>query len=303
MEVLLKVEQLSKRFKNFKAVDDLSFTVNKGDVYGFLGQNGAGKSTTIRMLLTLIAPDSGTIEFNGESIFHSRNKWLRQTGAVIERPDMYNYLSAYDNLRLFAKLSGIKPTKKILDDQLAMVGLLDRADSKVKTYSQGMKQRLGIAIALVHQPELVILDEPTNGLDPQGIADMRNLILSLSRDHGKTLIISSHLLYEIEQVATRMLIINKGKKIVEGKVSELLNPADTIVIMETQNDTAAFEKLSQSRWANISSYDDQVLRLKMHKNDIPAFVAGDVAQSLGIISISPRHSLEDYFLHITGKRN
>ena len=201
MQSVIKVSNLTKQFKGLTAVNDLSFSVNKGDVYGFLGQNGAGKSTTIRMLLTLIAPTSGEIELFGMNIKTHRSEILRQVGAVVEKPDVYKYLSAYENVALFAKLSGVKVTDKLVMDQLAMVGLASRAKDTVKTFSQGMKQRLGIGIALVHNPQLIILDEPTNGLDPQGIADIRNLILSLSKEMGKTIVVSSHLLSEIEQVA------------------------------------------------------------------------------------------------------
>src|SRR5688500_881735 len=162
MSPIISVQHLSKQFKDTRAVDDLSFTVNKGDVYGFLGQNGAGKSTTIRMLLTLIKPTAGSIKIFGKDLNHERHEILKKIGAIIERPDLYKYLTAKENLSVFAKMSGVKvPTGKIMQ-QLEMVGLADRANSKVKTFSQGMKQRLGIAIALVHDPELIMLDEPTN---------------------------------------------------------------------------------------------------------------------------------------------
>jgi ABC-type multidrug transport system ATPase subunit len=212
MNTILEINHLSKKYKDFTAVDDLSFSVNSGDVYGFLGQNGAGKSTTIRMMLTLIEPTSGEINIFGKPLSKNRHEILSKIGAVVERPDLYKYLTAYENLKLFAKMSNINVTHKLLMDQLDMVGLADRSDSKVKTYSQGMKQRLGIGIALVHNPDLIILDEPTNGLDPQGIADIRNLILKLSTEMGKTVIVSSHLLSEIELIANRMIVIHKGKK-------------------------------------------------------------------------------------------
>lgn len=164
MAAIISVTHLSKKFKDFTAVDDLSFTVNEGDVYGFLGQNGAGKSTTIRMLLTLIKPTSGNINMFGMNLNTHRSEILQQAGAVIEKPDLYKYLTAYQNLYIFAKMSGIKVTRQLLMEQLDMVGLAERAHSKVKTFSQGMKQRLGIAVALVHNPKLIVLDEPTNGL-------------------------------------------------------------------------------------------------------------------------------------------
>ncbi|HEX8313641.1 MAG TPA: ATP-binding cassette domain-containing protein, partial [Flavisolibacter sp.] len=213
MSSIIEVNGLTKVFKGLTAVDNLSFSVPKGEVYGFLGQNGAGKSTTIRMLLTLIQPTSGTISILGKDLFHHRKKALKETGAIIEKPDMYNYLTALENIGIMARLSGVRLTKKELLMQLERVGLAERATSKVKTFSQGMKQRLGIACALVHNPQLIVLDEPTNGLDPQGIADVRHLILSLSRTEGKTVFVSSHLLSEIEVIADNMLIIDRGKKV------------------------------------------------------------------------------------------
>ncbi|HSN60183.1 MAG TPA: ABC transporter ATP-binding protein [Ferruginibacter sp.] len=303
MSVMLQVNNLSKNFDTLKAVNDLSFTVNEGDVYGFLGQNGAGKSTTIRMLLTLIKPSSGEINIFDKSVLHHRNEVLSQVGAIIERPDLYKYLTAYDNLSIFARLSGLKVSRKLIMDQLQMVGLADRSSSKVKTYSQGMKQRLGIAVALVHNPKLIILDEPTNGLDPQGIADMRNLILNLSREHGKTVIVSSHLLTEIEQIANRMIIIHKGKKITEGVVSELLDPSHTIVALETTDDVKTIELLKQSQWAHHLQPAQTSIRLQMNKNDIPVLAAWLTETGTGIMSINPMNSLEDYFLSLTNPAN
>lgn len=298
MSAIIRVSHLSKQFKDTKAVDDLSFTVNKGDVYGFLGQNGAGKSTTIRMLLSLIAPTEGDITIFDKKLSTHRSAILRQVGAVIEKPDLYKYLSAYDNLSIFAKMSGIKASRELLMQQLEMVGLADRAKGKVETFSQGMKQRLGIAVALVHNPELIILDEPTNGLDPQGIADIRNLILRLSREMGKTILISSHLLSEIELIANRMIILHKGKKMVEGKVSELLDPAHSMIQLETTNDQLAKEKLLQSKWAD-TLQEGKSIRLLMNKQAVPQLISDLVALDISILSVNSSHSLENYFLSLT----
>lgn len=303
MAELLRVENLTKNFKELTAVNDLSFTVNEGDVYGFLGQNGAGKSTTIRMILTLVKPSHGSIFFEGKEIHHTGKKWLQNVGAIIERPDVYKFLSAYDNLSIFARLSGRKQSRKELMGRLDMVGLADRAKSKAATYSQGMKQRLGIAIALVNDPKLVILDEPTNGLDPQGIADMRELIIDLSKVHGKTVIISSHLLYEIEQVANRMIIINKGKKITEGVVSELLNPADTVVELHTNDNEKTFTFIRSSTWKDNLAPEQGQVKLKMHKENIPQLIRDVSAAGIDILSVVPRHSLEEFFLNITKEAN
>jgi ABC-type multidrug transport system ATPase subunit len=299
MSSIIQVNNLSKQFKEINAVDDLSFTVEQGDVYGFLGQNGAGKSTTIRMLLTLIKPSAGEISIFNKNLSTHRSDILKQVGAVIEKPDLYKYLSAYDNLAIFAKMSGIKAERKLLMEQLKMVGLDERANSKVKTFSQGMKQRLGIAVALVHNPQLIILDEPTNGLDPQGIADMRNLILHLSREVGKTIVVSSHLLSEIELIANRMIIIHKGKKIVEGKVAELLDPSKSLVQIETGNNAEAREKLQQTKWIDSLQNKSGKLQLKMNKLDVPQLIAELVGMQVQVISVDPMHSLEDYFLSLT----
>ena len=300
MQQIVQVTGLTKQFKNLTAVDGLSFSVNEGDVYGFLGQNGAGKSTSIRMMLTLIEPTSGEIEIFGMKLAKHRREILSQIGAVIEKPDIYKYLSAYDNLQLFAKLSGINPSRRQLMDQLEMVGLAHRANDKVKTFSQGMKQRLGIGIALVHNPRLIILDEPTNGLDPQGIADIRNLILHLSRESKKTVIVSSHLLSEIEQIATRVLIIDKGKKLVEGNANELFDPSQTIVELQTMDNVFALQQLKQSKWLNnLQAPRNNAIVLKLDRKEIPILHIALAQMQVQLLSLQPRHSLEDYFLQIT----
>lgn len=300
MQEIIKVTSLTKQFRNITAVDNLSFTVQEGDVYGFLGQNGAGKSTTIRMLLTLISPTQGSMQLFGRDLKHHRIEILSQVGAVIEKPELYKYLSAYENLKLFAKLSGIKYSDKTLMTQLEMVGLAERAHDKVKTFSQGMKQRLGIAVALVHDPKLIILDEPTNGLDPQGIADIRNLILHLSHDLKKTVLVSSHLLSEIEQVATRLLIIDKGKKLVEGSAGELFDPAHTIVELDTLDNKACLHLLQQSAWnKNLQPQRGNDVLLKLDRKELPQLHKWLVENEVAVISLQPRHTLEDFFLQVT----
>lgn len=300
MEAVITVTNLSKYYKELKAVDDVSFTVNSGDVYGFLGQNGAGKSTIIRMLLTLVEPTGGRIEIFGMDLKTHRREILKQVGAVVERPDLYKYLTALENLSLFARMSGIKITKGALLEQLELVGLKERAHSKVRTYSQGMKQRLGIAVALVHNPQLIILDEPTNGLDPQGIADMRNLIIHLSRHQGKTIVVSSHLLHEIEMIANRMLIIDKGKKITEGEVNELFDPSNILVELEVNNPEHTAEQLQAGPWAGkVKERQKNIFILQLDKQLIPALTSDLVHKGAEIIAVQPRHSLEAYFLALT----
>lgn len=302
MQEIIKVEGLTKKFNQFTAVNNLSFTVQEGDVYGFLGQNGAGKSTTIRMLLTLIAPTSGNISLFGMPLQTHRNEILKQVGAVIEKPDVYKYLSAYENLKLFAKLSGIQVTHQQLMHQLEVVGLAARAKDSVKTFSQGMKQRLGIGIALIHNPKLIVLDEPTNGLDPQGIADIRNLILHLSKEQGKTIVVSSHLLSEIEQVATRVLIIDKGRKIIEDSAAALFDPTQTVVEIETLNNAYTIEQLLASSWKDALQLNrGNAVVLKLDKQQIPQLHKDLIQMNVPLISLQPRHSLEDYFLQVTSQ--
>jgi len=299
MSDIIRVQSLSKQFRNLTAVDDLSFTVREGDVYGFLGQNGAGKSTTIRMLLTLIAPTKGSMELFGYNLQQHRIEILRQVGAVIEKPDMYGYLSAYENLKLFAKLSGIKYTQQTLMQQLEMVGLAERAHDKVRTFSQGMKQRLGIAVALVHDPQLIILDEPANGLDPQGIADIRNLILTLGRDQKKTILVSSHLLSEVEQIADKLIIIHKGKKMVEGTMADLIDRSSMQLELHTANNEAALGLIKKFEFVKNAKIESNKLIVHISDQQVPNLVRYLVNNTVEIHSVFSRRSLEDYFLSLT----
>jgi ABC-type multidrug transport system ATPase subunit len=296
---VIKVQSLSKNFGTLKAVDQLSFEVEAGQVYGFLGQNGSGKSTTIRMLLSLIHPSEGQIEIFGQSLTNNRSAILEQVGAVIERPDLYPYLTAHEHLTLFAKLRKQKISASKIEATLSQVGLLARANDKVQTYSLGMKQRLGIGIALLHDPALIILDEPTNGLDPQGIADIRQLIKSLSKDQGKTVLVSSHLLSEIEQIATHILIIHQGKKMAEGPTSSLLDPNKTIVQIKTLDDLDAKQKLMDSVYRSNILERSEGLYLSIPKLEIPALNTFLVASNIALLSLESKNSLEDYFLQLT----
>jgi ABC-type multidrug transport system ATPase subunit len=296
---VIKVQALSKNFGAIKAVDQLSFEVAAGQVYGFLGQNGSGKSTTIRMLLSLIHPSQGHIEIFGQSLTDHRSAILEQVGAVIERPDLYPYLTAQEHLTLFAKLRKQKITAAKIEATLSQVGLLARANDKVQTYSLGMKQRLGIGIALLHDPKLIILDEPTNGLDPQGIADIRQLIKSLSKDEGKTVLVSSHLLSEIEQIASHILIIHQGKKMAEGPTSSLLDPNKTIVQIKTLDDLGAKQKLMGSPYRAHLLERSEGIYLRIPKLEIPGLNAYLVASNIDLVSLEAKNSLEDYFLQLT----
>jgi len=249
-EVVLETIGLTKDFRKRRAVDGLSLRVFEGDIYGFLGPNGAGKSTTIRMLTGLVRPNSGTARLLSHDVRKERVRALRSVGALVESPTFYKYMSARENLRIFSRLSGGCEARRI-DQVLDIVGLLDRANDKVKTFSHGMLQRLGIAQAILPDPKLVILDEPTSGLDPQGMRDVRELILRLAGEGKVTVFLSSHLLHEVEQVCTRVGIINRGRLIAEGNVGELLRHEVEIVELVVDKVDRASEVLDGLSWVKV----------------------------------------------------
>ncbi len=300
---VIQVHQLSKHFGTLKAVNQLSFNVNEGEVFGFLGQNGSGKSTTIRMLLSLIHPTSGHIELFGKSLQTHRTQILEEIGAIIERPDLYPYLTAQEHLQLFAKLRSKKIGKEDIRNTLQKVGLIDRSKDKVQTFSLGMKQRLGIAIALVHNPSLIILDEPTNGLDPQGITDIRNLIQYLAKEEGKTILVSSHLLSEIEQMATQIMIIHKGEKVAEGPIQKLLDPNKMIVHIKTTNDAHTVQVILSGSFSNYLMQRTDGIYLSIPTYEIPLLNQSLVNAGVGLIGLESRNALEDYFLQVTSNSN
>ena len=295
---IVEVEGLSKSFASFEAVKHISFQIEKGSVYGFLGQNGAGKSTTMRMLLSLIQPNSGNIRIFGKPLKGNEKSILSNIGAIIEKPDTYGYLSGYDNLKIFSKIFSRPTSLSALDVLLEKVGLKGRGKDKVKSYSQGMKQRLGIAIALLNDPDFIMLDEPPNGLDPQGITEIRNLIGHFSKNEGKTILVSSHLLNEIEMVADSMIILHKGEKIAEGKVQQLLDPTKTIVTIETSNLQGAMNLIQNSNWSN-KLVSNNELRFEMDKEEIPLLVKSLVEHDIPVSNVQSNHSLENYFLKLT----
>lgn len=299
-EKIIEVQGLSKNFKDLRAVDSLSLNVNRGDVFGFLGPNGAGKSTTIRLLLTLIKPSAGTIKIFGKKLTEERKTILKDVGAIIEHPDFYNYLTAYKNLEILSRISGREVKPKRIMEILEIVGLSERRNSKVKTYSHGMKQRLGIAQALLHDPELIILDEPTTGLDPQGMKEIRDLITFLCKERNKTIFLSSHILSEVEQVANRMIIINKGKKIVEGNVQDLLNEAKLKVSVEVIEVENAKQLITQSRWAEkLDSANEHRMIFNIQPEEITELNKYLVSNNISVSALVPTRSLESYFLNIT----
>ncbi|MCW8804981.1 MAG: ABC transporter ATP-binding protein [Ignavibacteriaceae bacterium] len=297
---VIEISGLTKRFKEVRAVNEVDFKVHKSDVFGFLGPNGAGKSTTIRMMLSLISPTAGTIKIFGKSLNRNRKEILTNIGAIVEKPDFYLYLSAIKNLEILAKISGKEISHKRIVELLELVGLKDRAKSKVKTFSHGMNQRLGIAQTLLHNPELIVLDEPTTGLDPQGVKEIRDLIIHLSKEENKTIFLSSHILSEIELVANRMLIINKGSKVVEGEVNELLSSKTLKVTIEVENLETAKKVLESTKWYNqIESVTGKKISINIEDKDIPQVNKYLVENGVMVNSLIPVRSLEDYFLSIT----
>jgi ABC-2 type transport system ATP-binding protein len=300
-EKIIEVSHLVKNYGKFKAVDDASFDVFRGDVYGFLGPNGAGKSTTIRTILSLIKPTSGQIKVFHKDITTHRHYILQRIGCIVEKPDFYNYLSAEKNLEVFARISGVDIPKKRVHEMIEFVGLKGREKDKLRSFSHGMKQRLGIAQTLIHDPELIILDEPTTGLDPQGIIDIRNLILQLKHERNKTILLSSHILSEIELIANRMVIINKGKTVVQGSVTDLLNAQDLIVSFQV-NDVEKAKELTQSSSLNlvIESADDKNLFVHISQEKIPILNKLLCNNGILVYSIEAKRKLEDYFLKLIG---
>jgi len=301
---VVKITNLVKEFKNIRAVDNLSLDIEKGVLFGFLGPNGAGKSTTIRIILSLIRASSGKIELFGNEINHRNRAVFKRIGALVERPDFYNYLSAEKNLEIFGRMSGADSSKKNLYKYLDLVGLGGREKDKVKTYSMGMKQRLGIAQAIIHNPDLLILDEPTNGLDPMGMKEIRDLLIDLVENQGKTVFISSHILKEVESMATDVAIINKGRTIVEGKVDELLSSTKMKVIFKFEDNNNVKNIIKNTVWEQV--YEESNLNMNtfnISKDSIPELVNFLSEKGAKISSVVPMNTLENYFIQVTGAEN
>ncbi|MDA0779770.1 MAG: ABC transporter ATP-binding protein [Bacteroidetes bacterium] len=295
MSTILNVTNLTKKFGRLTAVNELSFTIEKGNVYGILGPNGSGKSTTLGMILNVVNPTSGTFSwFDGTQNTHQA---LKRVGAIIERPNFYPYMTAAENLRLVCRIKEVPQSK--IEEKLELVDLLDRKNDTFKTYSLGMKQRLAIASALLNDPEILILDEPTNGLDPQGIAQVRGIIKKIAAQ-GTTILLASHLLDEVEKVCSHVLVLQKGKRIYFGKVTALttdhgyfeLNSTDVTAlqnILEKHNDIDKIEILD----SYILAYPNKTIS------------AAELSKSLseqGIIitHFAQKHkSLEEQFLSLT----
>ncbi len=295
METILSVSHLTKKFGHLTAVKDLSFTIEKGNVYGILGPNGSGKSTTLGIVLNVVNKTSGTFDwFNGSVSTHDA---LKKVGAIIERPNFYPYMTAVQNLKLVCKIKNVSTVK--IEEKLEMVGLLDRKNSKFQTYSLGMKQRLAIASALLNDPEILILDEPTNGLDPQGIHQIRQIIKEIA-SQGTTILLASHLLDEVEKVCSHVVILRKGEKLYSGPVDGMLG-------------SHGFFELKTSDLKGLGDYlkqDPHFSAIKEENGIITAFLSEDLAAEdlnaqlfkKGIVlshMVKRKESLEEQFLTLT----
>jgi len=296
---VIQIKNLSKAFGSLQAVDNLSLNVPTGSIYGFLGPNGAGKSTTIRLMLALIRPDIGEIELLGHSVTTGRNSALGKVGAFVEEPGFYINLSARQNLNLLARLTGTVDNARIRE-VLEIVDLTDRADDKVKAYSRGMRQRLGIAQALLDRPQLLILDEPTSSLDPAGIRDIRQLIIRLAAEEKMTVFLSSHILHEVEQLCTHVAILHQGRLIQSGSVKELLQDTALVITELRVNETAKAVGLLESD-VSVQAVERvaDLIRISVNRAEIPRLTRMLVENQIGIYALIPRTSLEDYFLQIT----
>jgi len=296
-EYLIETSNLTKKFGDFTAVNSVDLKVPKGGVYGFLGPNGAGKSTTIRMLLGLISPIEGEVKLFGKSIVNNRIEILKNIGSMVESPSYYGHLTAYENLNIAREI--LRVDKKDIDRVLEIVGLKEVRNKKVREFSLGMKQRLGIGQALIGSPKLLILDEPTNGLDPEGIREIRTLIKTLPMEMGITVLVSSHLLSEIELMATDVGIINKGKVIFQGPLEELHRRSASEIKIGTKPLERAVEHLRNQGY-KVETRDKHIYLNGF--SDIPKLTKELVMNDFDIYHISNhRSTLEDIFLNITRK--
>jgi ABC-2 type transport system ATP-binding protein len=297
-EPALRTIALSKSYGKRLAVDRLDLEVVRAELFGFLGPNGAGKTTTIRMALGLIAPTSGSVEIMGREVRSHRSEVLPRVGALVESPALYGYMSGRDNLRAVGNLLGGVPEKRI-DEVLEIVSLKGRDRDRVRTYSMGMKQRLGLGIALLNDPDLLILDEPANGLDPAGIVEMRDLLRGLAAQ-GKTVFISSHVLTEVQQICTRVAIINHGKLVRVAPVQELLRSSGEFVVkVDAPQDLVAL--LRRQSWAPQARSEDGVVITTAPEGRGRNLIKFLVDNGQSPDSVSERHQdLEDIFLSLTG---
>jgi ABC-2 type transport system ATP-binding protein len=296
MDAAIHTEELSKQFGARTAVDHLNLHVRPGCVFGFLGPNGAGKTTTIGMLLGLLKPSSGRALVLGHDIEREPEQALTGVGAMIEAPAFYPYLSGRDNLRVLARAGAISAAR--VEAALDVVELSDRANDKFRVYSQGMRQRLGIAAALLADPQLIMLDEPTNGLDPAGQLEIRELIRTLARS-GRTIFVSSHLLHEAEQMCDEVAILKQGRVVTSGTVADLLRRGQGLLVRVAGDVVAAAALLQDAGWAGVEQRGDTLL-VDAPTERAPEIIQQLAAHAIAVAEIRPneRH-LEDFFLEVT----
>lgn len=294
----IEISNLSHEFaSNSKTLKDLSFNVPKGSIFGFLGKNGAGKTTTLKLILGLLKSQKGRILIFGKNIKSERIEILRRVGSLIESPSFYGHLSAEQNLLLLQKI--YKCRKERISEVLTLVGLKDCGTKKVNQFSLGMKQRLAIGMALINEPELLVLDEPTNGLDPKGIIEIRELLLKLNADLGVTILISSHLLSEIDKLVTDLAIINKGELLFQGKPKELKAKSNNIVVVET-NKADRVLKIATAKGLKCRIENSINFISNLKRDSIPEFVKEIVNDGTLIYSVKEQEvSLESLFINIT----
>ncbi|MBS4191414.1 ABC transporter ATP-binding protein [Bacillus sp. FJAT-49705] len=302
MKSIVEIQNVTKVIKGRTIIDSLSFNVNKGEVFGFLGPNGAGKTTTIRMIVGLIGITSGDIKIQGTSIKTDFEKAVSHIGAIVENPEMYKFMSGYQNLIHYSRMSkGI--SKKKIDETVELVGLTDRIHDKVKTYSLGMRQRLGLAQCLLHDPKVLILDEPTNGLDPAGIREIRDHLRKLAREKDMAVIVSSHLLSEMEMMCDRIGIIQNGKLIDVQLISDFVHGKEKMYEIEVDNKDKA-SKLLQKTYPLIRIKQTEIgVLLPLIKEDVPETVQVLVHNEIQIYGIKEvTKTLEDRFLEVTSNK-
>lgn len=292
---------LTKKYKNITAVNNLDLDIPRGTIYGFLGPNGAGKTTTIRMLLGLVSPSSGTASLLGYSITNQRHQIAQKVGAIVETPTFYNYLSGEENLKVLGKSSNINVTNKHVDMLIDKVGLTGRGKHLVKTYSLGMKQRLGIAATLLSQPEILFLDEPTNGLDPAGTVEIRNLIAKLGAENH-TIFLSSHLLNEVEQVCTDVIIVKNGEKKLQSKMSDLLKSNSSGFLIKTASLDKSLVLLEQYPKLQARKDKDNWIIVNAQEEEMPNIIKTLLLADINVYQvIEKRNTLEELFLELTGQ--
>lgn len=295
METILTINHLTKKFGYLTAVKDLTFTINKGNVYGILGPNGSGKSTTLGIVLNVVNKTSGDFSwFDGYTTTHDA---LKKVGAIIERPNFYPYMSAYQNLKLVCKIKGVDYSK--IDEKLEIVGLTDRKDSKFSTYSLGMKQRLAIASALLNDPEILILDEPTNGLDPQGIHQIRSLIKQIA-SQGTTILLASHLLDEVEKVCTHVVVLRKGEKLYSGRVDEMISSHGFFELKANKQDELIQLLEADKNFGKLKIEGELITAFLNEPMDASAFNKLMFENGIALSHLVKRkESLEEQFLQLT----